>query len=751
MLNELRSIVQEVYASTDLESVLSIIVRRVKASMHTEVCSVYLRDKLGGFRLMATDGLNPSSVELVVLKLDEGLVGHVAAREEPINLDLAEDHPKYTYFPETGEERFSAFLGVPIIHQRTVMGVLVVQQAPKRKFDEGEEAFLVTMSAQLAGVIAHAEATGALRVFGPKESARFEGVSGSSGVSIGSGVVASPLADLNSVALEMCENTTDELAFFHTCLSAVRADIKQLSVTLESRLNKEERQLFEAYASMLDDTSLAQEVKLKIMDGVCASYAWSEVILEHVKTFSSMEDAYFRERASDIKDLGSRVLAYLQESTRKELIYPDQTILIGEDLTPSMLAEVPIDKLAGIVSVKGSSNSHIAILARSMGIPTVMGAVDLPFTRLSGKEMIVDGYRGNVYVDPDTSLRTSYQAMLDEDKQLVAKLEGIKNLPSQTQDGHHVALWVNTGLLADTMISLERGAQGVGLYRTEIPFMLRERFPSEKEQCKVYRDQLEAFAPYPVTMRTLDIGGDKALSYFPIEEDNPFLGWRGIRVTLDHPEIFLGQVRAMLKASEGLDNLRIMLPMVTNIDELDIARMLIDRAIEELKEEGFKIVTPAVGVMIEVPAAVFQVEAFAARVDFISVGSNDLTQYLLAVDRNNPRVADLYHSMHPSVLMALRAIVVGAHKQGVPVSICGELAGDPVGALLLMAMGYDILSMSATSLLKVKSLIRSVNLTDTQALLEDVITLPDTDAILRKLQHTLHAAGLDKIVRPSFH
>jgi len=341
--------------------------------------------------------------------------------------------------------------------------------------------------------------------------------------------------------------------------------------------------------------------------------------------------------------------------------------------------------------------------------------------------------------------------MLDEDKQLVAKLEGIKNLPSQTQDGHHVALWVNTGLLADTMISLERGAQGVGLYRTEIPFMLRERFPSEKEQCKVYRDQLEAFAPYPVTMRTLDIGGDKALSYFPIEEDNPFLGWRGIRVTLDHPEIFLGQVRAMLKASEGLDNLRIMLPMVTNIDELDIARMLIDRAIEELKEEGFKIVTPAVGVMIEVPAAVFQVEAFAARVDFISVGSNDLTQYLLAVDRNNPRVADLYHSMHPSVLMALRAIVVGAHKQGVPVSICGELAGDPVGALLLMAMGYDILSMSATSLLKVKSLIRSVNLTDTQALLEDVITLPDTDAILRKLQHTLHAAGLDKIVRPSFH
>ncbi len=420
---------------------------------------------------------------------------------------------------------------------------------------------------------------------------------------------------------------------------------------------------------------------------------------------------------------------------------------MGEELTASNLGEVPVERLAGIVSLRGSSNSHIAILARSLGIPTVMGAVDLPFTHLEGHELVVDGYRGAVFSDPSEPVRERYEEILNEDKQLVASLESIKDLPCETIDNLRVELWVNTGLVADAMLSIERGAEGVGLYRTEIPFMLRDRFPSEEEQRAVYREQLKAFAPRPVTMRTLDIGGDKALPYFPISEDNPFLGWRGIRVTLDHPEIFLGQVRAMLKASEGLDNLRIMLPMISNVPELEVALMLIYRAYDELLEEKYKVKMPKVGVMIEVPAAVYQVRELAKRVDFLSVGSNDLTQYLLAVDRNNPRVADLYHSLHPSVLRALSIIAKDAKETGTPVSICGELAGDPAAALLLVGMGYDVLSMNATNLLKVKSVIRAVSAQQIEHLLTEIIDLADADSVNRRLEEAFKLAGLSRVMR----
>ncbi len=749
MLNWLSRIVQEVNAAADLSSVLNIIVARVKSAMNTDVCSVYLRDDNARYVLRATEGLNPSSIDNVSLSLTQGLVGLVASREEPINLDDAESHPRYEYFAETGEEHFLAFLGVPIIHRRQVLGVLVVQQGNERRYDEGEEAFLITMSAQLAAVIAHAEATGALEDLGKKEETKFVGVMGAPGIAIGQCVVASPLADLNSVPFQLCESVDEEIKFFQDGLAQVREDVKHLGDELENRLNKEERILFDAYLGMLDDASLGGEVIEKIKSGHAAPYAWSEVILDHIKAFSGMSDSYLRERAADIRDLGSRVLAYLQESAKKDLEYPDNTILVGEELTASILAEVPQGKLVGIVSLRGSSNSHIVILARSMGIPTVVGAVDLPFTRLEGRSLIVDGYQGVVFSDPGDVLTTRYQEIVKEDKEMFADLENLKELPCETRDKHRVALWVNTGLMADTILSIERGAEGVGLYRTEVPFMLRDRFPSEEEQRNVYREQLEAFAPHTVTVRTLDIGGDKSLPYFPITEDNPFLGWRGIRVTLDHPEIFLVQTRAMLKASVGLDNLRIMLPMVTNIAELEIAQMLIYRAFDELKEEGHSVKMPPVGVMIEVPAAVYQAKEFASRVDFMSVGSNDLTQYLLAVDRNNPRVADLYHSLHPAVLQALQSIVEASHSAGISVSICGELAGDPAGALLLVAMGYDVLSMSATNLLKVKSVVRSVSLQQAESLLAEVMLLPDVESINLCLESAFKRAGITRILRPS--
>lgn len=749
MLNSLRSIVLEVNAARDMKSALAIIVTRVKQVMATQVCSVYLRNAKGEYVLMATDGLNADAVGKVRLAAGEGLVGRVVVREEPINLEHAEAHPSYQYFPETGEERYSAFLGVPIIHHRKVLGVLVVQQAEQRRFDEGEEAFLVTMSAQLAGVIAHAEATGGVVPAGAKATqAKFIGVSGASGIAIGEAVVITPSADLRSVRYQPCKDIDAEIAFFLRSLMAVREDIKSLGEQLKARINREEQALFDAYLAMLDDASLGGEVTDRIRKGDNASYAWSEVILEHEDIFNSMNDPYLRERATDLRDLGRRVLSYLQESNQKARIYPDKTILIGEELTASMLGEIPKEKLAGLVSVQGSSNSHVAILARAMDIPTVMGAVDLPFTQIDGRPIIVDGYKGNVYCDPSAQLRKQYKAIFLEEQALVKGLEALKDLPCETKDRYRMPLYVNTGLMADVVRSLERGAEGVGLYRTEVPFLLRDRFPSEEEQRVIYREQLEAFAPHSVTMRTLDIGGDKALPYFPIEEDNPFLGWRGIRVTLDHPEIFLAQIRAMIKASEGLDNLRILLPMITNMQEVDASKALIHRVHKELLEEGYRVRKPQIGAMIEVPAAVYLAPELSRRVDFLSVGSNDLTQYLLAVDRNNAQVADLYQAFHPAVLRALQYIVYAAHDSGISVSICGELAGDPGAAILLMAMGFDVLSMNATNLPKVKSVIRGVTFERAKQLLAEVMRMSNGDLIRDHIARELRETGLTRLIRP---
>lgn len=753
MLDNLRNIVQEVNSAPDLETALSAIVRRVRDAMGTEVCTVYLRDTdTDRLILMATEGLNPDSVGKISLSFDEGLVGQVATREEPLNTDDAESHPSFHFFPGIGEERFASFLGTPIIHQRRVLGVLVVQQVERRRFDEHEEAFLVTCSAQLAGVIAHAQATGAIKAAGHHQgdlkkvgSARFQGVAGAPGVTIGHAVVVSPPADLYAVPYRKTADVDAEVVFFNDCLGAVRKDIQELSSKLSDRLAKQEQALFDVYLAMLDDNALPAEVLEKIREGEWAQGALSQVILAHVRTFELMEDAYLKERSVDVKDLGRRLLGYLQAADTDPVVYPDKTVLVGEELTASMLGEVPKEKLVGLVSVQGSGNSHVAILARAMGIPTVMGCLDLPFTQLEGSELILDGYNGLVYFNAPAEIRSQFQAIYKSEQKISKDLEALRDLPCETTDGHRIPLWVNTGLMADVARSLERGAQGVGLYRTEVPFLLRDRFPSEEEQRVIYRQQLEAFAPMPVTMRTLDVGGDKSLPYFPIEEDNPFLGWRGIRVTLDHPEIFLVQVRAMLKASQGLNNLRIMLPMVSNIPELEEALELIYRAWEELLEDGIKVELPPIGVMVEVPAAVYQARELARRVSFLSVGSNDLTQYLLAVDRNNARVADLYHAYHPAVLQALQRVAEAGRAEGKPVSICGELAGDPAAAILLLAMGYDILSMNATNLPRVKSAIRSISMASAKALLDSAMKMDSSLKVRKLLEKALDDAGIARM------
>ena len=753
MLEVLRRLIQDVNAADSLEDALVLIVAQVRAAMQTDVCTIYLHDKPSEKLIFrATEGLNKDKVGQFGLTFDEGLVGWVATREEPLNLDDASAHPQFQWVEGLGEEPFNAFLGAPIVHQRDLLGVLVVQQGDHRRFSEDEEAFLITVSAQLAGLIAHAELAGAISQShtskpDTESAARLSGIAACSGIGIGTAAWVSPHADLQTVPSRQSTDRRAELKAFREALASVRADIEQVAENLEDELGPEDRALFGVYLNILDDSTLGGEVAALIKSGEWAQGALSQVMLRHIRHFERMEHSYLRERAVDVRDLGTRVLGYLQDANRQQIDYPDATVLVAEELTASTLGEIPRDKLVGIVSMRGSANSHTAILARAMGIPAVVGVEDLPLKRLPDQRLVVDGYNGRIYVNPHADLLTRFEGLLAEDEALFEELAPLAHQPAQTADGAVVPLWVNTGVAADVQRAREFGAEGVGLYRTEVSFLLRDRFPSEEEQRQLYREQLEAFHPAPVTMRTLDIGGDKALPYFPIEESNPFLGWRGIRVTLDHPEIFLTQVRAMLRANEGLDNLRILLPMVTAIDELRVARDLILRCHREVRSEGCSAPLPPIGVMIEVPAAVYLAGPFAEEADFLSVGSNDLTQYLLAVDRGNARVADLYQALHPAVLAALEHIIEAAHQRDKPVSICGELAGDPRAAPLLVAMGFDQLSMNAGSLSVIKRVLSAFTRNELSALAATLRPMRSAPEVVAALDLALAERGLDRFLR----
>ncbi|MGD8407306.1 MAG: phosphoenolpyruvate--protein phosphotransferase [Thiohalophilus sp.] len=754
MLDTLRRLIEEVNLARNLEQALEIIVRRVKQGMEVDVCSVYLTEQDNGhYVLKATDGLNPDSVGKVRLSQERGLVGLVAKRAEPVNLDNAPEHPRFCYFPESGEEPYHAFLGVPIIHHRKVVGVLVVQRHSSEKFEESGVTFLITIAAQLAGAIAHAEVSGDVEGFGEQAHAQshdtrpISGLPGAPGVAIGVAKVVYPLANLSAVPDRRTSNIDAELMAFNAALSAVKKDLKKLSDQFVDKLPAEDHALFDVYMLMLDSDTLAGQTRQRIEAGNWAQGALRQTIEDHERIFREMEDSYMRERVDDVRDLGQRILSHLQQDSQKPLEYPDHTVLVGDEISAAMLAEVPTDKLAGVISVRGSRTSHVAILARALGVPAVMGATDVPVSRMDGARVIADGYSGRVYVTPAHAILEEYQRLVDQEFELTEELKALRELPSETLDGEHIPLYANTGLLSDMTPTRESGAEGIGLYRTEFPFMIRQRFPGEDEQRANYRQVLETFNPRPVVLRTLDIGGDKALPYFPIQEENPFLGWRGIRITLDHPEIFLVQIRAMLLASIGLENLNILLPMICDVKELIDSLSLIHQAYEELLEEGQDIRMPKVGVMIEVPSAVYQAGNLAKRVDFLSIGTNDLTQYLLAVDRNNSRVAELYDSLHPAVIRAILQVVDSARVHGKPVSVCGEMAGDPAAAILLLGMGIHSLSMSVSSLLRVKWVIRNLSRDRASEILSEVLVMEDVHEIRHYLNECIEEAGMGGLIR----
>lgn len=749
MLKELREIVERVTASSDLNEAMAALVKQTRDAMKVDCCSIYLRRDLDqAYLLAATDGLAPEAVGHAQIPFGEGIVGLIGEKEELINLADAQHHPRFKYLPEAQEDAFKSFLGSPIIHQRKALGVLVVQQKQVRLFEEKEESFLVTLASQLATVIAHAEAKGNLR--SPNWHGVLRGLAGSPGIAIGKAWVWQPKVELSQLTPHKSDDPLQQQARLDKALQQVDEELDSMALRFKESSAGESVAIFEVYQYILKDPVFMGLIREDIERGWSAGSAVKRVCEKQIAQFTTMSDHYLRERAADVRDLGQRLLTRLIHEDDGPLALSEPVILVADEISATLIAEIPKGKLKGIVAAKGSINSHATILARAMGIPAVIG-IDHSFELLEEKTLIVDGYSGELLVEPIKSVLREYKRLLAEEVQMSELFATVRQERSETLDGVKISLLLNAGLSADTEIAMNDAADGVGLFRTEIPFMMRDRFPSELEQAANYRRILTSYAGKPVCMRTLDVGGDKQLPYFPIVEENPFLGWRGIRLTLDHPEIFLVQLKAMLRASEGIDNLSIMLPMVGNLDEVRAARRLLDRAWREVSAEpgiardGIRY--PSLGVMIEVPSLLYQLPELAPLVDFWSVGTNDLTQYLLAVDRNNGRVADIYDAMHPAVLRALQQIIDNARLYAKPVSICGELAGEPIGVLVLLAMGYRRFSMNNSNIMRIKYIVRQSRIDELQKVFQEALSHKHTGAFKGVFGRYLEERGLGGLLR----
>ena len=751
MLQLLRAIIKKINASDTPGDALEFLAKKIKAAFEIDRCIIFLKEDLHDQEQLVIGAVNSKDKNLpdnLTIPLYKGITSNIVKTKEPLNIyDVTLDN-RFNKQIDTYQRNYKSFLGIPIQYRNQFLGILVLQNENPRSYDEAEEAFLITLAFHIGKFILQLQEKNLEKNQRQlNHFIRVQGVAAVSGVAIGDAVVVYLSTDLNSIPDKKITDIEGEIEKFKAALVSVRKETKIFAKRLKSKLPKEELELFDAHLKIIDSSGLAETIITQIKGGNWAQAAVRYTINNYIANFAQMENEYFRERAADIKDIGRRIIAYLQSSEKEQKKWPQKTILIGEEISTANLAEVPEGKLCGVISIKGSTNSHAVILARALGIPTLLNINNLSFTDLENKKIIIDGYYGQAFISPHARLLQAFQRLAQEETDLDISLEPLRDLKAETKDNHRIQMYVNTGLMADIGRSLIVGADGVGLYRTEIPFISSERFPSSEEQRIIYKQLLSAFMPRPVTMRVLDIGGDKSLPYFSLKEDNPFLGYRGIRFLLDNNEIFITQLRAMLRANIDLNNLQIMLPMITDISEVQASINLIKKAFFELQTEGYNITMPKIGVMIEVPSAVYQTYAIAKIVDFISVGSNDLTQYFLAVDRNNQQVSFLYDSLHPSILRALKYIVKSAHKANKPVGICGELAGDPIATALLIALGFDYLSMNAAIFLRVKWVIRSITLAHAKQLLIKAFKIQSADEIRAMLEKELMLLGLGGLIR----
>ena len=725
-LLELRRIVQYASHAASPDEQAQRIVDAVCEAIGTDICSLYALDGDANLLLLASHGLNVRPGATV--PRGAGLVGLVARSHHPVNLADAALHPEYHHLAGSKEEDFPGFCGVPVVTRGESVGVLVVQTRQARTLGPDHVAFVETLAAHLALLL---KDTTLPLLTQSRSDVRAKGISGAPGIGIGRARLADP-ARLANVTLERCEDVDREVSSFRELIRATAQSIKDELGALSSRVSADTSSIFDAYGMLLQDQSLIDHVEAQIHDGFQVPAALKLSIGHFSDLFFAMEDPYLRARHEDIRHLGNKLYRVWLSLSADRAVAEDinePVVLIGEALSVSDIANLPPGKLAAIACSDGSSLSHIAVLANALGIPAVMGMPGVGDLR-AGELLIVDGTAATVINKPSASLLREYQETLQSHRQLENSRAGLRDLPAATLDGVHVALLANTGLQEDLMPGIANGAEGIGLYRTEIPFMIRQNLPTEEEQVVVYRKVLDAYPGSPVYIRTLDVGADKPLPYLPASnEDNPALGLRGIRFTLDNVQLLTTQLRAIIRAAGDRTDVRVLFPMVSATAELDSVYRVVDDVLLQLKAEGLAHHKPLLGVMVEVPAVISLLPFWKGRIDFVSVGTNDLSQYLLAIDRNNPLVANLYESVHPSVLREIMRVVDYCLKEKLPLCICGEMASDPVAVLLLLGMGVTQLSMSSSKIPIIKSLIRMTSTRDSKALLASALKLDNPVAI----------------------
>ena len=743
LLRRLREVMAEPVSAQDR---LDKVVVLIAANMVAEVCSVYVLRVDGTLELYATEGLKREAVHETVLKADEGLVGLVASEANPINLSDAQNHPAFSFRPETGEEIYHSFLGVPVLRAGNTLGVLTVQNRARRTYTEEEEEALQTTAMVLAEMIASGELSSIAKP-GAEPAARHtmhvQGVALSDGIALGHVVLHEPRVVVTNV---IADDIPRELKRLDAAIATLRADLDRMVEHRDVADGGEHRDVLEAYRMFSYDQGWLHRIREAVSTGLTAEAGAERVHSDTRARMLRASDPYLRDRLHDLDDLANRLMRGLmgQDHAPGKENLPDNAIVVARSMGPAALLDYDRKKLRGLILEEGGPTSHVSIVARALGIPTVGEIANATGLVEPGDAVIVDGTTGHVHMRPPQDIEAAYGERVKLRARRQAQYRALRDRPCVTKDGQKIALMINAGLTIDLPHLDETGAAGIGLFRTELQFMVADTLPRTGEQLALYRTVLDAAAKRPVTFRTLDIGGDKVLPYMRnVEEENPALGWRAIRLGLDRPGLLRSQVRALLRAAGGRE-LRVMFPMISEVEEFDKAKSLVEVELTHLRRHGHALPERVqIGTMLEVPSLLFQLDELLERVDFLSVGSNDLMQFLYAADRGNAHVAHRFDTLSAPMLRALKEIADKAEKHGKPVALCGEMASQPIGALALTILGYRSLSLSPSAVGPIKAMLLELDCKKGAAAILPFLEQPVGSVSIRhKLEGFAAAEGL---------
>jgi len=743
LLRRLREVMAEpVSAQERLDKVVVLIA----ANMVAEVCSVYVLRVDGTLELYATEGLKREAVHQTVLKADEGLVGLVASEANPINLSEAQAHPAFSFRPETGEEIYHSFLGTPILRAGNTLGVLVVQNRAQRTYTEEEEEALQTTAMVLAEMIASGELSSLARPGAEPIARHAVNVSGTAladGIALGHAVLHEPRVVVTNV---IADDVQKELRRLEAAIATLRADLDRMLEHGDVADGGEHREVLEAYRMFGYDQGWLHKMREAVMTGLTAEAGVERVQSDTRARMLRASDPYLRDRLHDLDDLANRLMRVLmgKDHAPSHEQLPENAIIVARSMGPAALLDYDRKRLRGLVLEEGGPTSHVSIVARALGIPTVGEIANATGLVELGDAIIVDGTTGDVHMRPPPDIESAYAERARLRARRQAQYRALRERPCVTKDGHKMSLMINAGLTIDLPHLDETGAAGIGLFRTELQFMVADTLPRTSDQLALYRAVLDVAGKRPVTFRTLDIGGDKVLPYLRnIEEENPALGWRAIRLGLDRPGLLRSQVRALLRAA-GERELRLMFPMIAMVEEFDRAKALVEVELTHLRRHGHALPERVyIGTMLEVPSLLFQLDELLNRVDFLSVGSNDLMQFLYAADRGNARVSHRFDPLSAPVLRALKDIADKARKHGKPVALCGELASQPIGALALATLGYRSLSLAPSTVGPVKALLLDLDCRKVESAILPFLEQPVGSVSIRhKLEGFAAAEGL---------